>query len=88
MPLTEREMALLDFERTWWNQDGLKDALIRERFACSSDEYYAELNRLLDEPDALDYDPLGVRRLRRARDRRRRLRLDSAADPASGGLHA
>lgn len=88
MPLTEREMALLDFERTWWNQDGFKDSLIRERFACSSDEYYSELNRLLDDPDALEYDPLGVRRLRRARDRRRRLRLDGAADPASGGLHA
>lgn len=88
MSLTEREKAVLDFERTWWTQDEVKDTLIRERFACSSDEYYAELNRLLDEPAAMEYDALGVRRLRRARDRRRRMRLDGTSDPASGGLHA
>ncbi|MFZ1488869.1 MAG: DUF3263 domain-containing protein [Ilumatobacteraceae bacterium] len=88
MALTEREMALLDFERTWWNHDGPKESMVRERFGCSGEEYYAELNRLLDQPDSIEYDPLGVRRLRRARDRRRRLRLDGSADPASGGLHA
>jgi hypothetical protein len=34
------------------------------------------LTDLLDDPDALAYDPLLVRRLRRARDRRRRARVE------------
>jgi hypothetical protein len=69
-------MAVLDLERTWWMQDGQKDTLIRERFACSTDEYYLLLSRLIENPDALAYDPLVVRRLVRMRDRRRRNRLD------------
>lgn len=84
MPLTEREQAILDFERGWWTEDGVKDLLLRERFNCSADDYYAELNRLLDQPEALQYDPLVVRRLQRARERRRRSRLDSVSE--TGGL--
>ena len=86
MALTEREKAILDFERGWWTQDGVKDVMLRERFSCSADEYYADLNRLLDQPDALAYDPLVVRRLQRARERRRQMRLDGASE--SGVLEA
>lgn len=86
MSLTEREQAILDFERSWWTQDGVKDLMLRERFLCSADDYYNELNRLLDTDEALAYDPLVVRRLQRARERRRRVRLDGAAE--SGGLQA
>ncbi len=86
MSLTEREQAILDFERSWWTQDGVKDLMLRERFHCSADDYYNELNRLLDTDEALAYDPLVVRRLQRARERRRRMRLDGAAE--SGGLQA
>lgn len=85
--LTERERALLDFEGGWWTLDDAKDTLIRARFSCSLDEYYQELNRLLDVPAALVHDPLVVRRLIRLRDRRRRARLDAPAqiDDARGG---
>lgn len=90
MALTEREMAVLDFERTWWTHDGVKAAMIRERFACSEDDYYRIVNELLDRPEALEYDPLMVRRLIRFRDRRRRSRLDDIASSAEadGGRHA
>jgi Protein of unknown function (DUF3263) len=81
--LTDREQAILDFERAWWTLDGAKDTLIRERFQCAAEAYYQELNTLLDQPDALAYDPLVVRRLQRLRDRRRRARLDSAATGSS-----
>ena len=84
MSLTERQQAILDFERGWWTEDGVKDLLLRERFQCSTDDYYGELNGLLDNPEALAYDPLVVRRLQRARERRRRLRLDSVSE--TGGL--
>ncbi|HRE01098.1 MAG TPA: DUF3263 domain-containing protein [Ilumatobacteraceae bacterium] len=87
--LTERERALLEFEGTWWTLDDAKEDLIRARFACSLDDYYQELNRLIEVPAALAHDPLVVRRLLRGRDRRRRARLDSPAkvDDARGGPH-
>ncbi|MCX7621347.1 MAG: DUF3263 domain-containing protein [Acidimicrobiales bacterium] len=72
--LTDRDKAILDFERTWWNETGPKEALIRERFGLSATRYYQILNELLEAPEAYEYDPLVVRRLRRLRDRRRRAR--------------
>jgi Protein of unknown function (DUF3263) len=88
--LTERERALLDFEGTWWTLDEAKDTLIRATFASNLDEYYQELNRLIEVPAALAYDPLVVRRLLRLRDRRRRARLEGPAqvDDAHRGTNA
>jgi hypothetical protein len=74
LALTEREQAIIEFEATWWSRDEPRDATIRARFACSEEDYYQELNRLLDHPGALSFDPLVVRRLRRHRERRRRAR--------------
>ncbi len=88
MPLTDREKAILEFERSWWTEDGVKDALIEERFAMTSNAYYQLLNELLERPEAQEFDPLVVRRLRRLRDRRRRARLDAAGGAARGGLDA
>ncbi len=79
MALTERDRAILDFERSWWSEPGLKDSAILERFDLSAARYYQILGELLDLPEALEYDPLGVRRLRRLRDRRRRERVDFRA---------
>ena len=76
MALSERDRAILDFERTWWTESGPKDAAIRSRLELSPTRYYRILNDLLDSPDAVDYDPLVVRRLRRLRDRRRRARFE------------
>jgi hypothetical protein len=88
--LSERERAILEFEGTWWQHDDARDTLIRARFACSTDEYYQELNQLLDHPGALSVDPLVVRRLRRQRERRRRARLDGAGSRTGeqGGSNA
>ena len=85
VPLIDREQAILDFERTWWTRDGLKDAMVRELFQVELAAYYQTLNELLDHQDALDYDPLVVRRLRRLRDRRRRARVDSTAVAVDSG---
>ena len=76
MPLTERDRSILDFERSWWTEAGPKDTAIRERFELSGTRYYQLLTELLDDPDALEYDPLLVRRLRRVRERRRRARVE------------
>jgi Protein of unknown function (DUF3263) len=85
VPLIDREQAILDFERTWWTRDGLKDAMVRELFQVELAAYYQTLNELLDRQDALEYDPLVVRRLRRLRDRRRRARVDSTAVAVDSG---
>ena len=85
--ITERQQAILEFERTFWTYDDPKETVIRARFQCSADEYYAELNELLELPAALEHDPLVVRRLQRQRVRRRRERLDTGTD-VQGGSHA
>jgi uncharacterized protein DUF3263 len=76
VPLTDRDKAILDFERSWWSEPGPKETAIRERFELSPTRYYEILNQLLEDPEAMDYDPLVVRRLRRLRDRRRRQRYE------------
>jgi Protein of unknown function (DUF3263) len=70
--LTDRQRDVLDFERTWWQFDESRDALIRARFGCRPDEYDAELDQVLEHPGAMRHDPLVVRRFQRRRLRRRR----------------
>jgi len=78
--ISERQQAMLEFERNFWNFDEPKESLIRARFQCSADEYYAELNDLLELPEAMDHDPLVVRRLQRQRIRRRRERFETGTE--------
>lgn len=72
--LSDRDRQILEFERAWWKYAGAKEAAIRERFAISSTRYYQVLNALIDTPEALEADPLLVRRLRRLRAARQRQR--------------
>jgi hypothetical protein len=72
--LDERARAILDFEREAWKLHVPKERAIRERFGFSAARYHQLLQRLIDTPAALAYDPMLVRRLRRLRDDRRRRR--------------
>ncbi len=81
MELTDRDKAILDFERSWWSQSGPKETLILEKFDLSASRYYQILNELVDTDAAYEHDPLVVRRLRRLRDRRRRARTQAQAAP-------
>jgi Protein of unknown function (DUF3263) len=76
MGLSPRDREILDFERTWWTQPGPKHHAIREHLGISGTRYYRLLSDLLDDPDALAYDPLTVKRGRRMRDQRRRVRIE------------
>lgn len=78
MELTERDRAILDFEKSWWTEEGPKEAVILERFEVSAERYYQILNELLESEEAYAHDPLVVRRLRRQRERRRRERQEAA----------
>ena len=68
--LTERDLALLDFEREWAERRGPKDSAIRSHFGVSAARYYQMLYSLIDSPIVLAYDPMLVRRLQRLREAR------------------
>jgi hypothetical protein len=72
--LTEREQGILAFEAKWWKHAGAKEQAIRDTFGLSSTRYYQLLNALLDNPAALEQDPVLVGRLRRLRSARARTR--------------
>ena len=72
--LTQRDRELLRFERQWWKYAGAKEQAIREQFDMSATRYYQLLNALIDTTDALAFDPLLVKRLRRLRSTRQRTR--------------
>src|SRR4051812_33782484 len=72
--LTDREREILAFESRWWKYAGSKEQAIRDTFSLSSTRYYQLLNALLDNPAALEHDPVLVGRLRRLRSTRARTR--------------
>ncbi len=72
--LSERDQAILAFERHWWAFAGAKEQAIRNSFDMSATRYYQVLNALLDREAALAHDPLLVKRLRRLRMSRQRAR--------------
>jgi hypothetical protein len=72
--LSERDRQILAFERQWWKYAGAKEQAIRELFDMSATRYYQLLNILIDRPEALECDPMLVKRLRRMRSQRQRQR--------------
>jgi hypothetical protein len=70
-----RTSALLDLERSWRGFGVPKERVIRERLGISPTRYHQLLNLAMDLPEALAYDPMLVRRLRRLRAARRRRRF-------------
>jgi len=94
MALTEKERAVLDFEGSWWQEGGPKEVRIREQLELSPTRYYALLQELMESPDAMEYSPMVVRRMRRMRERRRRARFEGRSvaypggrNPPAGGQH-
>jgi len=85
MALSDRDRAILDFERGWWLESDTKEPAIRSVLGLSKSRYRELLHELLDDPEALAYDPLVVRRLIRNRELRRQARFErrSAGEPPS-----
>lgn len=67
MDLTERERAMLAFERRWWRYGATRASAARQRFGLGPGEYGALVAALIDRPEALAHDPVLVRRLQRMR---------------------
>lgn len=68
MALSDRERAFLAFEGEWRRHGGAKEEAIRAEFDMPPARYYQLLARLIDRADAVEHDPMLVRRLRRRRD--------------------
>src|ERR1700745_1065237 len=80
--LSERDMRILAFERRGWRSPGVKEQAIAEVLDMPATRYYQLLNELIDQPEALAFDPVLVKRLRAQRARRERVR---SARPAGRG---
>ena len=81
--LSDRDVAILEFENRWWQHAGQKEEAIRDAFQLSPTRYYQLLSAVIDTPAALRHDPMLVKRLLRVRDARqatRRARARGAAD--------
>lgn len=72
--LTEQDYAMLDFEEGWFTAEVPKEQAIMANFGISVTRYYQRLNGLIDDPAALEYKPLLVKRLRRLRSQRQAAR--------------
>lgn len=72
--LTERDAEILTFARDWYAFRGAHEAAVRERFDMTATRYFLELNRIIDLPAAMAYDPFTTRRLQRIRTERQRSR--------------
>ncbi len=72
--LSSRDREILAFERQWWKYAGAKEQAIKELFDMSATRYYQVLNALIDTDQALEADPMLVKRLRRLRASRQRAR--------------
>jgi len=75
--LSELEVKMLEFERSWWRHAGVKESSIKELFNLTPPAYYQLLNNLIDREDALMAEPILVKRLRRLRDSRTEARSSS-----------
>ena len=73
--LSERDMQILDFERSWWKHAGVKEQAIKERFEMSATRYYQVLNELIEDPAAMAHDPILIKRLKRLRMYRQKQRV-------------
>jgi hypothetical protein len=82
VPLGERERHILAFERHWWRH---AEEAIRREFAVGPAAYYQLLSRLIDDPAAIAYDPMLVKRLQRQRASRQRRRSRRRLGPHPSG---
>ena len=75
MDLTERQISIIEFERTAWQTEISKQKAIRKLFTISPSRYYQIRDELIDLPEAMKFDPMVIRRLQKQRRSRRAKKL-------------
>lgn len=61
---------LIAFENEWPGNAGRKEGAIRDTFHLNATRYYQLINRMIDDPTALELDPTLIYRLRDQRHQR------------------
>jgi len=62
--LSSEERAVLDFEGSWWLEPWPKDQAIEFSLGLTAAVYYEVLLRVIERPEAMQHDPLTVKRVR------------------------
>lgn len=70
-PLSDRDKSILDFESQNPHHDGIKEEKIVRTYNMSATRYYQILGALIDHPEAQEYKPVMMNRMRRVRDENR-----------------
>ena len=78
--LSERDAQVLAFEGRSWRHPGAKEQAMHDVLDLAPTRYYQILNELIDTPEALRFDPVLTKRLRRQRARRQRMRSPRNAE--------
>lgn len=65
--LSVRHREMLAFEAQWWRHQVSRPTAVRQLFGLTEQRYQQIMNVIIGWPQALAYDPLLVRRLRRDR---------------------
>lgn len=65
--LSVRHREMLAFEAQWWRHHVGRPTAVRQLFGLTEQRYQQIMNVIIEWPQALAYDPLLVRRLRRDR---------------------
>jgi Protein of unknown function (DUF3263). len=65
--LSSEDLSLLAFEKANTRNTPAKVERIRDTFGLSAARYYQRLHRIIDNPHALEAEPMLVRRLLRLR---------------------
>lgn len=68
--LSDHDKSIIDFAKDAPRHPGHRVNGIRETFNYSETTYFQRLNRLLNDPRALEYDPTTINRYRRIREDR------------------
>ncbi|MEX2651106.1 MAG: DUF3263 domain-containing protein [Acidimicrobiia bacterium] len=74
--LSTEERAVLDFEGSWWLEPGPKDQAIEFSLGLTAADYYETLLALISRSEAMEHDPLTVKRVRS--------QIETAPDSAAG----
>jgi hypothetical protein len=65
--LSDHDKEILKFEAKGWRMRGVKESAMRDAFHLTPTRYYQTLNRIIDLPAAMQFDPTLVARLHRQR---------------------
>ncbi len=85
MSMSAREVELIEYEGSWWQEPGSRADVIARRFGLTIDGYRDLVDELIDTEAALTHDPLVVRRLRRQRDNKR---IQRSGQRTTGGIRS